>query len=446
MKLVEAAEAGYAAANSYFLLLWGIVAVVALTTFFEQREISKDWSEAARVIRLYDDLISPTEATASFLNRVVSGGPHYAEPKKLFFEMRANTLLSRALLSELQSTIGARRDLSDDTRVRINTAINPIQAILYFNTHELVDFGMVPISGEQGLLLAEFDVGTMGSADTVEELRVQDAVRYLWLATIPMRKMMSEADELRRQASSIDLVEVDQLAKQLTKFAETSLNRESRDVARDLWLIWIKALPSPYDDPEAQLERLAMERLQLATPSIETIEAFRVQSIAKARQTGSEVEVNLPGFSLPLRLLDALIFMPAVVAVCLLAIYVYTSRGLRYGTRENLGEDHQIVGKTPVYLALYGVSKPIGVLIGAAALGLPVGITVALPLAFVPTALSATWASWVFWSATMFSAAVLVMLLVQMNKVNELIADGVVLTKRSEQGRGLKWRNRTRSQ
>lgn len=434
MKLVEAAEAGYAAANSYFLLLWGIVAVVALTTFFEQRDISTDRSEASRVIQLYDDLIAPTETTASFLNRVVSAGPHFANPKELFFEMRANTLLSRALLSELRSTIGARRDLSDETRVRINTAINPMQALLHFNTPGLVDFGMVPVGGEQGLLLAEIDVGTMGSADTVGELRVQDAVRYLWLAAIPMRKMMSEADELRRQAASNDLFEVDQLAERLAKFAETSLRRQSRDAARDLWFIWIKALPSPSDDPEAQLERLAMEQLQLATPSRETIEAFRIQSIAKARQKGSEVEVNLPGFSLPLRLLDALIFLPTVVAACLLAIYVYTSRGLRYGTRENLDEDHQIVGKTPVYLALYGVSKPIGVLIGAAALGLPVGITVVLPLAFVPTALSATWASWTFWGAILFSAAVLVMLLVQMNKVTELIADDVVLKKRSNPG------------
>lgn len=75
MKLVEAAEAGYAAANSYFLLLWGIVAVVGLTTFFEQREISKEQSEAARIIQLYDELIAPTEATASALSRVVSAGP-----------------------------------------------------------------------------------------------------------------------------------------------------------------------------------------------------------------------------------------------------------------------------------------------------------------------------------------------------------------------------------
>ena len=283
MKLIEAAEASYAAANSYFLLLWGIVAVVALTTFLEQREISKERSEAARVIKRYEDLIAPTEATASALNRVVSAGPHFADPKKLFFEMRANTQLSRALLSELQSTIGARRDLNDEIRVRINKAINPMRALLHFNIPELVNVGMVPVDDEPGLMLAEIDVGTMGSADTVSELLVQDAVRYLWLAAIPMRKMMSEADEMRRQAASNDLIEVDQLAERLTEFAETSLRRQGRDVARDLWLIWIEALPSPSSDPEAQLERLAMEQLQLATPSSETIEAFRVQSIAKAR-------------------------------------------------------------------------------------------------------------------------------------------------------------------
>ena len=410
-----------------FLLLWGIVAVVGLTTFFEQREISKEQSEAARIIQLYDELIAPTEATASALSRVVSAGPHFADPKKLFFEMRANTLLSRILLSELQSTIGARRDLSDETRVRINTAINPMRALLHFNVPGLVDLGMVPLDGEQGLLLVDIDVGSFGSADTVGELRVQDAVRYLWLAAIPMRQMMSEADELRRQATSSDLIDVDQLVDQLTEFSKKSLRPQGREVARDLWFIWIKALPNPSGGPEAQLERLAMEQLQLADPSNETIGAFRAQSIANARKSGNEVDVNLPGVSIPLRLLDALIFLPTVVAVCLLAIYVYTSRGLRYGTRENLGEDHQIVGKTPVYLALYGVSKPIGVLIAATALGLPVVITMALPLAFVPTALSATWASWTFWCANLISGAVLAMLLVQMNKVTELIADGVML-------------------
>lgn len=427
MKLVEAAEAGYAAANSYFLLLWGIVAVVGLTTFFEQREISTEYSEAGRIIQLYDDLIAPAEATASALNRVVSAGPHFAVPKKLFFEMRANTLLSRALLNELQSTIGARRDLSDETRVRINTAINPIQALLHFNIPALIELGMVPVDGEEGLLLVDIDVGSFGSADTVGELRVQDAVRYLWLAAVPMREMISRADELRRQAASSDPVEVERLAVRLTEFSENSLRRQTRDIARDLWFIWIDALPDPSGGPDARLERLAMEQLQLADPSSETIEAFRIQSIANARKSGNEVDVKLPGVSIPLRLLDALIFLPTVVAVCLLAIYVYTSRGLRYGTRENLSEAHQIVGKTPVYLALYGVSKPIGALIAAAALGLPVVITLALPLAFVPTALSATWASWTFWGAVLLSAAVLTMLLVQMNKVTELIADGVVL-------------------
>ena len=82
-----------------------------------------------------------------------------------------------------------------------------------------------------------------------------------------------------------------------------------------------------------------------------------------------------------------------------------------------------------MYLALYGVSKPVGVLIAAAAFGMPVGIAVALPWAFVPTALSATWASWALFGSVLFSAAMLVMLLVQISKVTEMIADGVVLKK-----------------
>lgn len=252
-------------------------------------------------------------------------------------------------------------------------------------------------------------------------------MRYLWLAAIPMRQMISEAEELRRQAASSNPAEVERLAVKLDEFAKKSLRRQSRDVARDLWLVWITALPDRSGGPEARLERLAMEQLQLADPSSETIEAFRIQSIANARKSGNEVDVILPGVSIPLRLLDALIFLPTVVTFCLLAIFVYTSRGLRYGTRENLGKDHQIVGKTPVFLVLYGVSKPIGVLIATLALGLPVVITVALPLAFVPTALSANWAILTFWGANLTSMAVLVMLLVQMTKVTELIAEGVVL-------------------
>lgn len=187
MKRIAAAEAAYASANAYFLLLWGIVSVVALTTFFEQQEIEKDHAEATRIIALYQDIVTPAENTASALNRVVAAGPFFAEPKKLFFEMRANALLSRTLLAEVQSDIARRRDLDDETRIRINTAINPMRAMLFFNLPELVDVGLVPVEGETGLLLVDTDLGTMGSADTVGELHVQDAARYLWLAALPMR-------------------------------------------------------------------------------------------------------------------------------------------------------------------------------------------------------------------------------------------------------------------
>lgn len=431
MKLIDAAESGYASANSYFLLLWGIVAVVGLTAFFEQREFANEQAEATRVVELHKDLIRPVENTAQALTEVVAAGPHFDEPETLFAEMRSNNLRAKVYLTNLQTTLARRHDIDIPTeiRMRINLAINPMRALLNYNVPEIVDAGMVPVEGEAGLLLAEIEAGSLGIAPSVGELRIEDAVRYLWLSAIPMRDLMSEAAQLERWVARGNVVDLELAAKRLERFSELALSSSNRDVARNLWSTWLKALPPSSDDPEARLERLAAEQLTLSEPVDQSIEALRTLSLVEARRTGSEVDVKLPGVSLPIRLLDAIIFLPTLIGFCLLAIYVYTSRGLRYGTRENLQSDdsHQIVGKTPVFYALYGVSKPVGVVIAALALGLPIVITWALPTFFISSALRANWASWVFWVAMMFNLLVLLALLVQFSKVTELIDQGDVL-------------------
>lgn len=429
MKLIEAAESGYASANTYFLLLWGIVAVVGLTAFFELREIEADEREAKRIIGLYEDLIDPVERVQTGLTQVVSASPHFDDPGKLFAELRANALRSRVLVRDIGNSLTLERQISAARRQAINEPANTLQALLHYNLATgQGDWTAIP--GKPALHFVDVEIGKLEVADDVAGLRIEDGARFLWLASIPMRDLVARGPILRRLAASDTPADLDRLATELAGFADRAEEWLYRETANALWVAWMRAMPEDGPEANSQLERFAMKQLAMAQPLDLTVEAFRTRSLAEARRSGNEVDVSLPGLSLPIRLSDALVFLPALVAFCLLAIFVYTSRGLRYGTRENLrktGGSHEIVGGAPVYFALYGVTKPVGWLIAAMALALPLAITVALPLWLIPSVLQPGWPTWVFWIGVAVGLELLFMLLIQIGKVTELIDEGTVL-------------------
>lgn len=430
MKLIEAAESGYATANSYFLLMWTVVAVAGLTTFFEVREIEKSRTEALRVIDLYDDLLSPVEKVDTSLTRVVVAGPHFEETRKALAELRANFIRARHVLANVQSSISARTDLETDARVAVNTPILFLRALLLFNdlTYESPQ-GIPPIVGMPSLLLSSQDVGTIGIADNVTGLRFQDASRLLWLSSIPMRDIVASEARLLRLAGSNRPEDVTELARLLKGFEDRASVWSERDKAAELWVAWRVALNNLEEGPNKAVEERSLEHMTLQQPITLLTEAETALILADARAKGGKVDVNLPGLALPLRLADILIFLPIGLTFFLAAIYVYTWRGLRYGTQENVDADksHEIVGKTPVYFLLHGNHPALGWLFATIALVLPLVLTVLLPTVILPNILGPMWTKIVFGIGAGTAVIALLALLNQVTLVEERIENGTSL-------------------
>lgn len=424
MKLIDAAESAYSSANKYFLLMWTVVALAGLTTYFEVREIQKARSEANRVIGIYKDLINPAAKVATSLTRVVVSGNNFDDTNKALGVLRANAYRAEVVLERLRKAIKDRDDLENSERAALNEPILTLRALLSFNDASLALQDHPVIEGP-GLLLASQEVGSIGVADRVVDLRIKDAARLLWLSSIPMNDIVSAERRLLRLAASEKKEERARLADVLDGFAERASDWTERERAATLWT----AVHATFnDDRNSDLERASIELMRLEQPAVAVLDARKALVLAGARETGGQVDVKLPGFSLPLRLADVLIYLPAFITVVMLAIYIYTARGLRYGTQDNLCAEkasHSIVGKMPVYFIWYGESHWPGWIFAAGALILPLVLTVLMTLVFLPVILDPFWAKVVFGCGVLLAFIAYLKVLWQFPDMEERIEAGV---------------------
>lgn len=369
MERIEAAEDGFGQANAYYLLMWAAVAAVWLTTFYESRIVAAEIAEADRVIARYAALAPRALEAGEALNAVVLRGPTPGDERATLSALRVNSDRVMRLLEDLRLGLGTRRAMATEDRVAANTHLNRLQARIVYNQAALQE-RWPHIPDEPSLPLAEITPGTLGLPDTLEQLRLDDAARYLWLAGLPMRDILAAEDHLRSEAATGDL------AAALAPLADPAIGTANRRIAAALWREWLTLRPDP-DAAEPGLQRMAIRSLTLADPAEQTVAAYRKREAARLRAQGQGALVELPLIDTRLRLSDAVLVLPWLIALLLGAVAVYLARGIRYTPQAPAGNgaEEKVVGKVPVFFALYGAGLRAGAVFAVLLVALPWGLT-----------------------------------------------------------------------
>lgn len=383
MKIVTAAEQGFGRANSFYLLMWVVISIVGLTTYFEHRKISSEEARAEAVIAQYEELLPLTDDVKRELINLMVSQKDFETPFASMRAIRSGFVQSQRALIATRKAFSQRRDVEVDDRIAVNALLERMIALHYFNdpTAGNLDGPFTFQEGRPSLRLVEHNVGTLRIAEQVSELFIEDAARLLWLASMPLGQIEALGPTLLRQADHGG--DTGALIENLTALEQQVDAVRFRAAAEKLWNTWFRGIPGVSNIPEQVLERRARQELRLGAPGSLTLEAYSKLKLAAAQRAGTQTQIELPIVSVPLRLIDALIFLPWVLLFCLVAILIYTTRGLRYsGQFEALnyeGKDRDIIGGAPVYFDPYGVFDKSGWAIASLMLAGPVAIAAGLP-------------------------------------------------------------------
>jgi hypothetical protein len=248
-------------------------------------------------------------------------------------------------------------------------------------------------------------------------LRIDDAARYLWLSTIRMSELLENETALVRAASSGDLVA------ELDRFPV--LDARLRENAERLYTTWLTLAPSEKDRKRdageandttdiaaTDLRHLQQDSLTLGAPSELIHKALEEKVALAARARGEGKEVTLPVLDVPLRLSDAIVGLPYLLALLIAAVSIYLARGLRYAppavVEADNDADDRLVGSLPVFFALHGAGIPGGTPVALFLLALPVVLTAVGFWLFAGALAELDWAAGLFWGGIVLDALLVI--------------------------------------
>lgn len=418
MKRIEASEDGYSQANRYYLLMWVAVVAVWVTAVYEYRAVVVRRDAANAVFEKYSDLSIAARDAHTGLTLAVISGATPGDVKATLARLRSEVLPARNLMERLAVAVRQHTDLDEDQKAAAREAVTFRQRLLVYNQSDLgfADFGLVP-QGAPKLPRAELPPETLLLASGLGSLRIDDAARYLWLSTIRMSEILENEAALVRAASSGDLVA------ELDRFPV--LETRLRENAEKLYTTWLTLAPSEKDKKRGageandttdkaatDLRNLQQDALTLGAPSELIHKALEEKVALAARARGEGKEVTLPVLAVPLRLSDAIVGLPYLLALLIAAVSIYLARGLRYAppavVEADNDADDRLVGSLPVFFALHGAGIPGGAPVALFLLALPVVLTAVGFWLFAGALAELDWAAGLFWSGVALDALLVI--------------------------------------
>jgi hypothetical protein len=356
MDYIEASEDSFGRANNYYILMWVMTALIVVTAFLDFRTHRVETETNQQIIDFYRPLESDAARLAQELRSFAYLAPGFETERQAIDAIRRQRSELIAKIRGIGDLMLENRSLTNDQRVAINKPKNQIGALLLLNdgTDQVGEFPHIPDTEQ--LLLAEHSPGSYLLADTIPELRVEDAVRYHWLATLGIPAWLEAFEDLESVLrEDVDLAEHIEALNALHARTMSPDFRSVRAFSQKVWTTWIKS-PQDADTEEEERRRKRLTLIQ-TSQFLEQAQARKVQ--LNLRATGQTSTVTIPVISIPLQLRDAILVAPLILIFCALAIATYTLRALRYAPETKV--ENTVVGNLPGYYAFYGFNKWIGI-------------------------------------------------------------------------------------
>lgn len=423
MDYIKASEDSFGRANNYYIIMWVMTALIVVTAFLDFRTHRLEESANQQIIDFYGPMEGDAARLAQELRSFAYLAPGFTSEKDAIDTIRRQRSQLIALIRETSRLMLAKRYLTTDQRVAINTPMNQIGALLMLNDGTLQEPEFPHMSETEQLLLAEHSAGSYLVADSISALRVEDALRYHWLATLQMPAWLEAIGKLKTALEAgQDLTE--QINELEALIAET-MSKELRDVrafSQKVWTTWITSPAQAISETEERRRK----GLTLAQTSQFLVQAQEKNAQLTLRATGQTSTVTIPVISIPLQLRDAILIAPMIMMFCALAMAIYTLRALRYAPKEKIKD--KVIGNLPGYYAFYGLYKPLGLAVAIFLLLAPLGILVFVLPALVPVLLDGwDWKAVVYFMSCVIAFIFLVIPLSMIPKVIELMKDGIAI-------------------
>lgn len=370
MKIIDAAEESFNKANNYWLLTWVVSSIVLLTALIEFRSYQTEKQINDGLISRYSSLESVSREVARDLRTNIYLAPKYSGEGEGIEKLRG---LRSDLLVEVTWFDGAlginAPDLTIKNRIKVRKSLDYMLAMLLLN--DAPDEISQRVEGEPALLLAEHQAGTFLVPGKVEDLRIEDAARYLWLSTLTLQSWRSTFAKhrywLENGAPRSDLFA--DLEKAIERPSQAGA-KEFRKKAHDIWFEWIQFTnESSSSGSDKEKEKRIRSSLTLAQTSLYLDQAIQKKSELELRAGGRSSTVEIPGIGIPLQLKDAVLVTPWLLTFFYLSISIYTRRALKILPKTT--SKTEVVGSIPSFYAFYGFNRTVGVVVAYLLILLP---------------------------------------------------------------------------
>ncbi|MCK7610947.1 hypothetical protein [Roseibium sediminicola] len=427
MTNIEASEDSFSRANSFYILMWLVTSLVLLTAFLDFRSYHREVNTNDHLIDFYSGFERDAVTVAKIIRTAVYLLPNYQNEKggvETIRKLRSSIIKKHIWLDE--NLLKVTSKMPNDKRIEINTSINYMWRMLLLNDAVDPDGSIIP--SEPSLLLAEHEAGSYLVSEKIEDLRIEDAARYLWLSTLDLPRwseVLTKHINALKKGSVLDDFGSDLAG--VSADVQSMEHKRLRQFAEKIWKKWISS--ASRGNANTALEEQEIQRrvsLTLAQTSVYLKEAYQKQAQLHLRAGGQASELELPVISVSLQLRDAVLIAPWILVFCTLAIAIYTSRAIRYAPK--IVSKDTVVGNVPSFYAFYGFNKVIGI-------GVAIILLLSPPLLLgfaVPLLLAVVIEGWVWQIAFYFGGIVLAMFLVlvtlaQIPSVLSLIDKGIII-------------------
>jgi len=428
MTRIEAAEESFAKANTFYILAWVVTALVLATAFIDYRSYQREVTVNDSLLTLYTDLERDAAEVAKRLRSNIYLSPAYSSEeagienlRHMRSEVIADLIWVDANFSRLMP------GLSTEDRLVIQPALNFMRAMLMLND---ASEDYAPAENEPALLFAEHEAGSYLTAKKIEQLRIEDATRYLWVSSLGLERWKQVLSR-HRVALSSGAPDHEAMVKDfggIQKDSSSDARRTDRKKASDLWTKWLKAsTASNTSEAGGTTEARRRASLTLAQTSEFLDQAMIHQTELELQAGGQGSTVEVPVISIPLQLRDASIATPWILAFCSFSILIYTQRALRYSPATP-PKDGEVVGSIPSFYAAYGFGAVVGICSAVLLLWLPSILIALFLLKFQPGLIPASSISaYVFFAGVVVSLVFGFFTLCQVPAVLKLIDDGIAV-------------------
>ena len=200
MDHIKAAEDSFSRANNFYILMWVVTALVVVTAFVDFRSHRLESQRNDDVISFYSGLEKDAARLALEIRSFVYLQPGYENEQKAIDGLRRDRGAMFASVRKVFKTMAEPGvELTVDERKSINEPLNLLGGMLLLNDiTDPINAEFPFIEGAAALRLAEHSPGSYLIADKIENLRIEDALRYHWVTTLEMRGWLAALEQLNR--------------------------------------------------------------------------------------------------------------------------------------------------------------------------------------------------------------------------------------------------------